>query len=71
MDTFLPVIAAENPYAIRLKMQPLDIAERQGLYSGMWKRFRSGRCSFISPFNSRLIWQRHKICQRLPLVVLS
>ncbi|MDP6462033.1 MAG: aldehyde dehydrogenase family protein, partial [Gemmatimonadota bacterium] len=59
IDTFR--VAAEESVRIPGEVLPLDISPRARGYSGMWKRFPIGPCSFISPFNFPLNLAAHKV----------
>jgi acyl-CoA reductase-like NAD-dependent aldehyde dehydrogenase len=59
IDTFR--IAAEESVRITGEVLPLDISQRTNGYSGMWKRYPIGVCSFISPFNFPLNLAAHKM----------
>jgi acyl-CoA reductase-like NAD-dependent aldehyde dehydrogenase len=63
IDTFR--IAAEESVRIYGEVLPMDISARARGYSGMWKRFPIGPCSFISPFNFPLNLAAHKIAPAL------
>jgi acyl-CoA reductase-like NAD-dependent aldehyde dehydrogenase len=63
IDTFR--IAAEESVRSYGEIMPMDIAPRARGYSGMWKRFPIGPCSFISPFNFPLNLAAHKIAPAL------
>jgi acyl-CoA reductase-like NAD-dependent aldehyde dehydrogenase len=63
IDTFR--IAAEESVRIYGEVMPLDISARARGYSGMWKRFPIGPCSFVSPFNFPLNLAAHKIAPAL------
>ncbi len=59
IDTF--VIAAEESTRILGEVLPMDISARAADYSGLWKPFPIGPCSFISPFNFPLNLVAHKV----------
>lgn len=59
IDTFR--VAAEESVRMIGEVLPMDISERSRQYSGKWKRFPIGPCSFISPFNFPLNLAAHKI----------
>src|SRR5262245_34562693 len=59
IDTFR--VAAEESVRILGEVLPLDISPRAKNYTGMWKRFPIGACSFISPFNFPLNLAAHKV----------
>ena len=63
IDTFR--IAAEESVRIYGEVLPMDISARARGYSGMWKRFPIGPCSFISPFNFPLNLTAHKVAPAL------
>jgi acyl-CoA reductase-like NAD-dependent aldehyde dehydrogenase len=63
IDTFR--VAAEESVRMVGEVLPLDISARAKNYSGMWKRFPIGPCSFISPFNFPLNLTAHKIAPAL------
>jgi acyl-CoA reductase-like NAD-dependent aldehyde dehydrogenase len=63
IDTFR--IAAEESVRSYGEVLPMDISARARGYSGMWKRFPIGPCSFISPFNFPLNLAAHKIAPAL------
>jgi acyl-CoA reductase-like NAD-dependent aldehyde dehydrogenase len=63
IDTFR--IAAEESVRIYGEVLPMDISARARGYSGMWKRFPIGPCSFISPFNFPLNLAAHKMAPAL------
>ena len=63
IDTFR--IAAEESVRGYGEIMPMDISARARGYSGMWKRFPIGPCSFISPFNFPLNLAAHKIAPAL------
>ncbi|GMQ80760.1 MAG: aldehyde dehydrogenase family protein [Rhodothermia bacterium] len=54
-------IAAGEATRMVGEVLPMDIGERSRGYSGKWKRFPIGPCSFISPFNFPLNLAAHKI----------
>ncbi len=59
IDTFQ--CAAEESVRIGGEVIPLDVTQRTKGYSGQWRRFPIGPCSFISPFNFPLNLAAHKI----------
>ncbi len=59
MDTFR--VAAEESVRMTGEYLPLDISKRAEGYEGMWKRFPTGPCAFISPFNFPLNLVAHKV----------
>ncbi|NNF03170.1 MAG: aldehyde dehydrogenase family protein [Rhodothermales bacterium] len=59
IDTFR--VAAEESVRMMGEVLPMDISERSRHYSGKWKRFPIGPCSFISPFNFPLNLAAHKV----------
>lgn len=59
IDTFR--IAAQEAVRIYGEVLPMDISERVENYTGLWRRFPIGPCSFISPFNFPLNLAAHKI----------
>ena len=59
IDTFH--IAAGEATRMYGEVLPMDIGTRSRGYSGKWKRFPIGPCSFISPFNFPLNLAAHKI----------
>lgn len=63
IDTFR--IAAEESVRIYGEVLPMDISARARGYTGMWKRFPIGPCSFISPFNFPLNLAAHKVAPAL------
>ncbi|PIE23348.1 MAG: aldehyde dehydrogenase [Planctomycetota bacterium] len=63
IDTFR--IAAEESVRIGGEVLNLEISQRARGYSGMWKRFPIGPCSFISPFNFPLNLAAHKVAPAL------
>ncbi|MDZ4774879.1 MAG: aldehyde dehydrogenase family protein [Planctomycetota bacterium] len=63
IDTFR--IAAEEATRIGGEVMALDATERARNYSGSWRRFPIGACSFISPFNFPLNLAAHKIAPAL------
>ena len=63
VDTFR--IAAEESVRLKGEIIPLDISERAKQYTGMWKRYPIGPCSFISPFNFPLNLAAHKVAPAL------
>jgi acyl-CoA reductase-like NAD-dependent aldehyde dehydrogenase len=63
VDTFR--VAAEESVRMVGEVMPLDISPRARGYSGMWKRYPIGVCSFISPFNFPLNLAAHKVAPAL------
>ncbi|NKB23643.1 MAG: aldehyde dehydrogenase family protein [Kiritimatiellae bacterium] len=63
IDTFR--IAAEESVRLYGEILPMDISPRAKGYSGKWKRFSIGPCSFISPFNFPLNLAAHKVAPAL------
>jgi len=63
VDTFR--VAAEESVRMVGEVMPLDISPRAKGYSGMWKRYPIGVCSFISPFNFPLNLAAHKVAPAL------
>lgn len=63
VDTFR--VAAEESVRMVGEVMPLDISPRARGYSGMWKRYPVGVCSFISPFNFPLNLAAHKVAAAL------
>jgi acyl-CoA reductase-like NAD-dependent aldehyde dehydrogenase len=63
VDTFR--VAAEESVRLYGEVMPLDISPRAKGYSGMWKRYPVGVCSFISPFNFPLNLAAHKVAPAL------
>ena len=63
VDTFR--VAAEESVRMVGEVMPLDISPRAKGYSGMWKRYPVGVCSFISPFNFPLNLAAHKVAPAL------
>ena len=59
IDTFR--VAAEESVRMYGEVLPMDISPRSRSYSGRWKRFPIGPCSFISPFNFPLNLAAHKV----------
>jgi acyl-CoA reductase-like NAD-dependent aldehyde dehydrogenase len=59
IDTFR--CAAEESVRLQGEVLTLDSTERARDYTGMWRRFPVGPCSFISPFNFPLNLAAHKI----------
>lgn len=59
IDTFR--CAAEESVRLQGEVLTLDSTERARDYTGMWRRFPIGPCSFISPFNFPLNLAAHKI----------
>lgn len=59
IDTFR--IAAEEATRFGGEILSLDISPRAKGYSGQWKRYPIGACSFIVPFNFPLNLAAHKI----------
>jgi acyl-CoA reductase-like NAD-dependent aldehyde dehydrogenase len=63
VDTFR--VAAEESVRMIGEVMPLDISPRAKGYSGMWRRYPIGVCSFISPFNFPLNLAAHKVAPAL------
>jgi acyl-CoA reductase-like NAD-dependent aldehyde dehydrogenase len=63
VDTFR--VAAEESVRMIGEVMPLDISPRALGYSGMWRRYPIGVCSFISPFNFPLNLAAHKVAPAL------
>lgn len=63
IDTFR--MAAEESTRQLGEVLPLDVTPRAKGYSGYWKRFPIGPCSFISPFNFPLNLVAHKVAPAL------
>jgi acyl-CoA reductase-like NAD-dependent aldehyde dehydrogenase len=63
VDTFR--VAAEESVRMIGEVMPLDISPRALGYSGMWRRYPIGVCSFISPFNFPLNLAVHKVAPAL------
>lgn len=63
IDTFR--LAAEESVRQLGEVMPLDVSPRAAGYSGMWKPFPIGPCSFISPFNFPLNLAAHKVAPAL------
>jgi acyl-CoA reductase-like NAD-dependent aldehyde dehydrogenase len=63
VDTFR--VAAEESVRMLGEVMPLDISPRAKRYSGMWRRYPIGVCSFISPFNFPLNLAAHKVAPAL------
>jgi acyl-CoA reductase-like NAD-dependent aldehyde dehydrogenase len=63
VDTFR--VAAEESVRMLGEVMPLDISARAKGYSGMWRRYPVGVCSFISPFNFPLNLAAHKVAPAL------
>lgn len=63
VDTFR--IAAEESVRIHGEVMNLEISPRARGYTGMFKRFPVGPCSFITPFNFPLNLVAHKVAPAL------
>ncbi len=63
IDTFR--VAAEESTRLLGEVLPMDIGPRAAAYSGSWKPFPVGPCSFIAPFNFPLNLAAHKIAPAL------
>jgi acyl-CoA reductase-like NAD-dependent aldehyde dehydrogenase len=63
VDTFR--VASEESVRMNGESMPLDISPRAKGYSGTWKRYPIGVCSFISPFNFPLNLAAHKVAPAL------
>ncbi len=59
IDTFR--IASQEATRMVGEVLPMDISSRASGYTGQWKRFPIGPCSFIAPFNFPLNLSAHKI----------
>jgi acyl-CoA reductase-like NAD-dependent aldehyde dehydrogenase len=63
IDTF--EIAAGEAVRMHGEVLPLDISARTRGYTGLWRRFPIGPCSFITPFNFPLNLVAHKVAPAL------